>query len=404
MLQPCVRTLRKHSESPTHSIALETSKMFTKRRIDVFRNIDSFDDSVPPAPRLHSTYDGTKSIGRVGNDYNNGNHVANLDIPEAAYSLGQASSVSQSTYFQDPETQQSSEPSGGLCFSQASEEGVFGMSCGDSTPLDTTTDSIYREARTPERDLRTNTMPRYNQAMKLFEEIDLESTGYGFSESPVNDSTVDTSSQSSDEKRRARRKYNVLILVSSFVVGIVLLTSGVMKRKQKKRSIRESQGVATMPTGAPTVWAGQPDNIPIWLEALRGVTDPSSFVPGAAQTSALQWISTADSRALDPADGTSTELTERYIAAVLYFSTSGETWSSKYNFLSGDSICGWNDGDVNGIWCNGNNTVSQIFIGESPRIVCVGCKEESIICLTVGCQLRTCYREAFQAKSTTSSD
>ena len=346
--------------------------MFNKRRKDSFRNIDSFDDSACPAPRLHPTYDTRRSIGRVGNEYgNNGNPVAYLEIPDTAYSIGQISSVSQSIYFKNADNPQCSEPMGGLCFSQApGGEDVFGMSCGDMTPLDTTTDSIYRDIRTPESDLRTNTMPRYNQAMKLFEDVDVESTGHDFSESPVNDSTVETNSRSSDEKRRARRKFKVLLLVSPFVfvVGIVLLTTGLIQRKNEKRSFRESQAATTMPTAAPTVWVGQPDNIPIWLDALSGVTDPSSFVPGAAQTSALQWISTADSRALDPVDSNSTELVERYIVAVFYFSTSGETWSAKYNFLSSDSICSWNEGGVNGILCNDDNTVSQIFIGELPRI------------------------------------
>jgi hypothetical protein len=111
------------------------------------------------------------------------------------------------------------------------------------------------------------------------------------------------------------------------------------------------------------LWDGQPDNIPTWLDALSGVTDPSTFVPGAPQTSALQWISTDDSFGLDPAAGASTELTERYVAAVLYFATNGESWSSSYNFLSDSFICSWNEGGIHGIGCDENGVVKQIFIG-----------------------------------------
>lgn len=119
------------------------------------------------------------------------------------------------------------------------------------------------------------------------------------------------------------------------------------------------------PTTLPTLFPNQPTDVALWIQALSGVTDPQTFTQDSPQRAALQWISSQDPLNLEPVSSRSLiDTTERYIVAVLYFATKGEEWRQKYNFLSSDSICRWNDGGSNGIICDGNNVLTDIFIGE----------------------------------------
>ena len=62
-----------------------------------------------------------------------------------------------------------------------------------------------------------------------------------------------------------------------------------------------------------------------------------------AQFQALDWLVNEDPAAL-PEDSTPlSTLQQRYIIASLYFSTSGNSWTTQYNFLSDSSVCEWND-------------------------------------------------------------
>jgi hypothetical protein len=246
----------------------------------------------------------------------------------------------------------------GSSFSHSSGSGetrILGVPCADLSQVDSTTDAtqVYERA---DRQTTTHTM-------MVHERANVKGITKGLADVPdipVDDFSGDNGS--TYDKTRAWKERKILILRASFVVGIVMLIAGLLIRKKNK-----SQEVARGSENL-SVWAGQPDNIPRWLDALDGVTDPSTFVPGAPQTSALQWISTVDALALDPTVKSSSELTERYIAAVLYFATGGESWSSKYNFLSGVSICSWNDGGANGIGCDESGHVREIFVGALTQL------------------------------------
>jgi hypothetical protein len=66
-------------------------------------------------------------------------------------------------------------------------------------------------------------------------------------------------------------------------------------------------------------------------------------------------------------------LVERYVMAVLYFSTGGPKWSDDLRFLSNYSICEWpNIGEdesqlttTNEVDCDDNGQVSKLSIGKS---------------------------------------
>jgi hypothetical protein len=63
--------------------------------------------------------------------------------------------------------------------------------------------------------------------------------------------------------------------------------------------------------------------------------------PGTPQYQALNWLAYEDPADLDfmlvPPD----ELLQRFIIALLYFSTAGETWDDSEAFLSASSVCSW---------------------------------------------------------------
>jgi hypothetical protein len=74
--------------------------------------------------------------------------------------------------------------------------------------------------------------------------------------------------------------------------------------------------------------------------------------PGTPQYQALNWLADVDRANLDFALLSSDELLERFVLerfvmALLYFSTGGETWDDSSGFLSASSVCSWN-----GVLCN----------------------------------------------------
>mmetsp|Transcript_11467 Transcript_11467/g.22658 ORF Transcript_11467/g.22658 Transcript_11467/m.22658 type:complete len:812 (+) Transcript_11467:202-2637(+) len=101
------------------------------------------------------------------------------------------------------------------------------------------------------------------------------------------------------------------------------------------------------------------------LKSLLELNDSKSDweTVGSPQNMALDWIANEDPAALS---AESTELTERFAAATLYFATGGpQTWSDSLGFLSGDSICEWNNGrnlESGGIFCGKSRRVDELKI------------------------------------------
>lgn len=88
-----------------------------------------------------------------------------------------------------------------------------------------------------------------------------------------------------------------------------------------------------------------------------------------AQYQALQWLAYEDPAGLPIKESNASTLIERYAAAVLYYSTQGDLWSSDLNFLSNSSVCDWNDGEF-GLTCEDTSDfVKQVYIGEYMRVV-----------------------------------
>ena len=64
------------------------------------------------------------------------------------------------------------------------------------------------------------------------------------------------------------------------------------------------------------------------------------------------------------------EVTERYSVIVFYFCTNGPSWERQFNFLTGRSVCDWNNGvprdnfSADGIYCSEEEEVVNIDFGE----------------------------------------
>lgn len=83
---------------------------------------------------------------------------------------------------------------------------------------------------------------------------------------------------------------------------------------------------------------------------------------------AFGWLTTIDPKDLGK-DSSERDIRQRYIAALIYFSTQGQFWQAQrrklqdmptiFGFLSGDDVCNWNQDDT-GIFCNGNGSIEII--------------------------------------------
>lgn len=86
---------------------------------------------------------------------------------------------------------------------------------------------------------------------------------------------------------------------------------------------------------------------------------------GSPPYKAWNWLRNADEAGLTLEGGsTEFEIQQRFAAATLFFSTGGDEWLSGLAFLSGGSICTWNDGEK-GIFCadSESGAATEINIG-----------------------------------------
>jgi hypothetical protein len=79
--------------------------------------------------------------------------------------------------------------------------------------------------------------------------------------------------------------------------------------------------------------------------------------PSQAQVSTLLWLSSIDS--MDWSEMTNREITERFILVEFYYSTEGDLWSTKNEWLSELHVCFWF-----GVSCSTDDLVTDLMLGE----------------------------------------
>ena len=85
--------------------------------------------------------------------------------------------------------------------------------------------------------------------------------------------------------------------------------------------------------------------------------------PFSLEFEALQWLANSDLANLPISVTPQRILVERYTLALLYISSSGASWVNQFNFLSVETVCNWNDGKKEGVFCMGS-FVNEISMRE----------------------------------------
>ena len=138
----------------------------------------------------------------------------------------------------------------------------------------------------------------------------------------------------------------LLLLVVSGVVAFLLLHDKDGKQVNASEALFQSDAPSGKPSNTPSF---SPVPVDPLVEELRSWIGPTRedllrfLDPTSPQSQALAWLKD-DPITLTPGRSTRTVL-ERYALAVLYYSTSGPSW--KFDYLSDDDVCTWNNGRTN---------------------------------------------------------
>ncbi len=209
-----------------------------------------------------------------------------------------------------------------------------------------------------------------------------------------------------EERKQKSRPFNT-ILVFVLAVVLALIVGAVTSKKQRSRlgGLGESvSGNDTFEEGQasqhPTVDRGQLKDYlvsifaPISGPAGERVFDRGNQAYSIDRFDALNWM-VDDLLAVDSSSSTTVvesnpylisewKLLQRYILALLYFSTHGVKWDIKANFLSGIDECEWieptpfewqkrdpvmrNINENIGVTCNQNGKVQGVHLGKSKGV------------------------------------
>ena len=140
------------------------------------------------------------------------------------------------------------------------------------------------------------------------------------------------------------KKYKYLLIGLLLTVGIVTAATLAVKIPEKKRIEQRNQGITTI------------------LLDLSNKEQISEF--DAAQLNAKNWMLGANNTNLDPKNDMD-KIGQRYVLAVLYYSTNGGQWVEKGNFLSSGDECHWHP-TVN---CTMGEHVMYMQLGKSFLIL-----------------------------------
>jgi hypothetical protein len=174
------------------------------------------------------------------------------------------------------------------------------------------------------------------------------------------------------QQRRRCRILDILVLL--LVVGGVAAVF-LFLRDKEDRQVDGSQASAAFdaPSDSPSF---SPFPIDPLLEELRSWIAPTRedlvrfLDPSSPQSQALAWLHN-DPITSTPGRSTHTVL-ERYVLAVFYYSTSGPSW--KFDYLSDEDVCIWNDGKsvtnssepMTGVYCvEGGESVGTLALSEN---------------------------------------
>jgi hypothetical protein len=126
--------------------------------------------------------------------------------------------------------------------------------------------------------------------------------------------------------------------------------------------------IQTVPTGGLSLTAAPTEHDIQAFDAKSHLMEISGDLlndPTTPQHAAYQWLVNEDPANLDLDLLPIKTLEQRYIAALLYFSTIGSQWENTFNFLTDTDVCEWKDNRTShGILCDTEDTVKEITISK----------------------------------------
>jgi len=187
--------------------------------------------------------------------------------------------------------------------------------------------------------------------------------------------------------RRRRRRMCAIGLISLLAVGAILgFGIAIIKENNKSTSTSAAvQGEDRSPTqqgesSSPPPPAAEDNSATASarLDELKaylvdqGISEQGSLEDEQSpQFRAAYWLAEQDSLQLSM-NPVSDKATQRYVAALMYFSLHGAEWNENLNFLSKKSECEWNFGALEtaeegrslkyGLGCNDEGEITTIFI------------------------------------------
>lgn len=135
----------------------------------------------------------------------------------------------------------------------------------------------------------------------------------------------------SDSWRWCLLSIAVVVLISIGVTGVILLTVAGSVSKDTNPSADGSDELTASSRFETLLHMFGP------LSGLHFFGDPAF-----PQYKALEWLANKDPAQLDLSHSSGSVLLQRYIIALLYFTTKGPEWKEQHNFLSEASVCQWN--------------------------------------------------------------
>jgi Leucine-rich repeat (LRR) protein len=135
------------------------------------------------------------------------------------------------------------------------------------------------------------------------------------------------------KEQSVRRMFLVVfVLVMAVIVSVTVVF--LKKAKDVEAAAHKALGVPTLsPSSTPTRIESD------YISALSGLSGASLLEDGSPQRRAVAWLSTFDNAVVEVDDP---RFEQRYILAVLYYATSGDTWLNAANWLNPDlHECDW---------------------------------------------------------------
>jgi hypothetical protein len=118
----------------------------------------------------------------------------------------------------------------------------------------------------------------------------------------------------------------IVVVIVAVILGIVL---------PGKASSDSGEPPVIPATPAPTL-----DSYNYFRQMVLPISDAESLEePGTPQNHALEWLALKDTWSTRATN--TSALIERYVLAVLYYSTGGAEWTDDLRFLTNSSICEW---------------------------------------------------------------